>query len=432
MDFWIIRKKNTIFAGKEFVMIARNSYKEKIQSAFRLVPIVVLIGARQVGKTSIMKAYPTKDFRNVLFLNGQDVEVAARFQQFSTIEQYLKIYLNAELNGLLLLDEFQFIQGVSTMLKLLTDKYDNLRILCSGSSSLDILQNIEESLAGRVRVIEVLSLSFSEYLLFKDEKLWRLQQELKDGNDDALVAPLQQVYEEYLIYGGLPRTALTENPQEKVELLNDIYQTYLLNDVRHYIANEHFVSFNKLLRLLAMQIGNLVNVNDLSRESGLPYARCEEYIYLLQKMYIIKLIEPYFTNKRKVIGKMNKVYFCDLGLRNIIYNSFNEIAFRTDNGALFENYVLLELWRNRQASDTIYFYRTQSGTEVDFVLDGPMRKLAVECKFKRLQNPVSIPSLVNFADDEKIKLRYIANINLDTEYKGVHLTPGILVDRIGK
>ena len=413
-------------------MIARDSYKEKIQSAFRLVPIVVLIGARQVGKTSIMKAYPTKVFRNVLFLNGQDVEVAARFQQFSTIEQYLKIYLNAELNGLLLLDEFQFIQGVSTMLKLLTDKYDNLRILCSGSSSLDILQNIEESLAGRVRVIEVLSLSFSEYLLFKDEKLWRLQQELKDGNDDALVAPLQQVYEEYLIYGGLPRTALTENPQEKVELLNDIYQTYLLNDVRHYIANEHFVSFNKLLRLLAVQIGNLVNVNDLSRESGLPYARCEEYIYLLQKMYIIKLIEPYFTNKRKVIGKMNKVYFCDLGLRNIIYNSFNEIAFRTDNGALFENYVLLELWRNRQASDTIYFYRTQSGTEVDFVLDGPMRKLAVECKFKRLQNPVSIPSLVNFADDEKIKLRYIANINLDTEYKGVHLTPGILVDRIGK
>lgn len=86
----------------------------------------------------------------------------------------MKIYLNAELNGLLLLDEFQFIQGVSTMLKLLTDKFDNLRILCSSSSSLDILQNIEESLAGRVRVIEVFSLSFSEYLLFKDEKLLRI------------------------------------------------------------------------------------------------------------------------------------------------------------------------------------------------------------------------------------------------------------------
>jgi len=413
-------------------MVARDSYKERIQRAFKLVPIVVMTGARQVGKTSIMKAYPAEGFRNVLFLNGQDVEVAVRFQQFSTIEQYLKIYLNVELNGLLLLDEFQYIQGISTILKLLTDKYDNLRILCSGSSSLDIFQNIEESLARRVRVIEVLSLSFSEYLLFKDEKLWRLQQEMQYGNDNALAAPLQQVYEEYLIYGGLPRAALTDNPQEKVELLNDIYQTYLLNDVRHYIANEHFVGFNRLLRLLAVQIGNLVNVNDLSRESGLPYARCEEYIYLLQKMYVIKLVEPYHTNKRKVIGKMNKVYFCDLGLRNIIYNSFNEITFRTDNGALFENDVLLELWRNRQASDTIYFYRTQSGTEVDFVLDGPMKKLAVECKYKRFQNPVSIPSLNNFADEEKIGLRYIANINLDEEYRGVRLVPGILVDRIGR
>lgn len=413
-------------------MIARDRYKEKIQSAFKLVPIVVLIGARQVGKTSIMKAYPTADFQNVLFLNGQDVEVAARFEQFTTIEQYLKIYLNAELDGLLLIDEFQFIQGISTMLKLLTDKYDKLHILCSGSSSLDILQNIEESLAGRVRVIEVLSLSFSEYLLFKDEKLWRLQQELQGGDNEVLTAPLQRVLEEYLVFGGLPRTALTDNPQEKVELLNDIYQTYLLNDVRHYIANEHFVSFNRLLRLLAVQIGNLVNVNDLSRESGLPYARCEEYLYLLQKMYIIKLVEPYFTNKRKVIGKMNKMYFCDLGLRNIIYNSFNEITFRTDNGALFENYILLELWRNRLASDTIYFYRTQSGTEVDFVWDGPLKKLAVECKFKRLQKPVSIPSLTNLAEEEGMALRYIANINLDTEYKGARLMPGVFADRIGK
>ena len=172
-------------------------------------------------------------------------------------------------------------------------------------------------------------------------------------------------------------------------------------------------------------------MNDLSRESGLPYARCEEYLYLLQKMYIIKLVEPYFTNKRKVIGKMNKVYFCDLGLRNIIYNSFNEITFRTDNGALFENYILLELWRNRLASDTIYFYRTQSGTEVDFVLDGALKKWAVECKFKRLQKPVSIPSLTNFADEEQIVSRYIANINLDVEYKGTRLIPGIFADRIG-
>lgn len=411
-------------------MIARERYEKKIAEAFTLLPIVVLIGARQVGKTSIMRMFPKEAFRNHLFLNGQDVEVAERFQRLSTLEQYLKVYLNEDLDGLLLIDEFQFINGVSTMMKLLTDKYEKLKILCSGSSSLDILQHIEESLAGRVRVIEVLSLSFSEYLLFKDERLSQLQKNAEISAGESLVSTLQHVYQEYLIYGGLPRVALTNNLEEKAELLNDIYQTYLMNDVRHYVAVGHFVGFNRLLRLLATQIGNLVNINELSRECGLPYAACEDYVYLLQKMYIIKLVDPYFTNKRKVIGKMKKVYFCDLGLRNIIYNSFNEMAFRMDNGAIFENEVFLELWRNRRSADMLLFYRTQSGTEVDFVVDGGLRKLAVECKYRSFDKPVSIASLNNFAKDEQIDAKYIANINLGTQNEGIQMIPGIFADRI--
>lgn len=412
-------------------MIKREKYEKKITEAFKFLPIVVLIGARQVGKTSIMQMYPTEGYRNTLFLDGQDAEVAERFQKLSTIEQYLSIYLNPDFDGLLLIDEFQFIEGVSTMLKLLTDKHDKLKVLCSGSSSLDILKSVEESLAGRVRIIEVLALSFSEYLLFRDEKLFRLQQSLADAADEALVSDLQAAYQEYLVYGGLPRTALTMNPDEKVELLNDICQTYLLNDVRRYVANEHFVGFNKLLRLLATQIGNLVNINELSRESGLPYSDCENYVNLLQKMYVIKLIEPFFTNRRKVIGKMKKVYFCDLGLRNIIYGNFNEMPFRTDNGAIFENEILLELWRNRKAGETISFYRTQNGTEVDFVTESAQRKMAVECKYRHFEKPVSIAALNGFCEEEGISLRYVANINASFEYTKVKFIPGIVCDRIG-
>lgn len=412
-------------------MIKREKYEKKITEAFKFLPIVVLIGARQVGKTSIMQTYPTEGYRNTLFLNGQDAEVAERFQKLSTIEQYLSIYLNPDFDGLLLIDEFQFIEGVSTMLKLLTDKHDKLKVLCSGSSSLDILKSVEESLAGRVRIIEVLALSFSEYLLFRDEKLFQLQQSLADAADEALVSDLQAAYQEYLVYGGLPRTALTMNPDEKVELLNDICQTYLLNDVRRYVANEHFVGFNKLLRLLATQIGNLVNINELSRESGLPYSDCENYVNLLQKMYVIKLIEPFFTNRRKVIGKMKKVYFCDLGLRNIIYGNFNEMPFRTDNGAIFENEILLELWRNRKAGETISFYRTQNGTEVDFVTESAQRKMAVECKYRHFEKPVSIAALNGFCEEEGISLRYVANINASFEYTKVKFIPGIVCDRIG-
>lgn len=411
-------------------MIRREKYEKKITEAFKLLPIAVLIGARQVGKTSIMKMYPIDGFRNTLFLNGQDAEVAERFQKLSTIEQYLRVYLNEDLEGLLMIDEFQFINGISTMLKLLIDKHERLKILCSGSSSLDILRNVEESLAGRVRIIEVLSLSFSEYLLFRDENLFRLQQTLDDASDEVLTGELQAAYQDYLIFGGLPRTALTGHPEEKAELLNDIYQTYLLNDVRRYVANEHFVGFNKLLRLLAAQIGNLVNVNELNRESGLPYNDCETYIGLLQKMYVIKLVEPFFTNRRKVIGKMKKVYFCDLGLRNIIYGSFNEMPFRTDNGAIFENEILLELWRNRKADDSVSFYRTQSGTEVDFVMEGSQHRMAVECKYKRFEKPVSMAALNSFCNEEGISQRYVANLNATFDYKGVRFVPGIVADRI--
>ncbi len=413
-------------------MIERRDYIEKVANAFKLLPIVVLIGARQVGKTSIMNMYPKDAYRDTLLLNGQDAETASLFDQLSTIEEYLRVYLNGDFDGLLMIDEFQYIDGVSVILKLLADRHDKLKILCTGSSSLDILQHVEESMAGRVRIIEVLSLSFAEYLTFKNGKLYDLQQSIDDMGNPSLTEPLQQVYQEYLIYGGLPRAALTDNQREKAEVLNDIYQTYLLNDVRRYISNAHFVGFNRLLRLLAAQIGNLVNINELSRESGLSYTDCEKYLHLLQHMYIIKLVEPFFTNKRKVIGKMKKVYFCDLGLRNIIYSSFNEMAFRTDNGAIFENEVFLELWRSRQASETIQFYRTQNGTKVDFVIDGPFNRKAVECKYKRFNRLTSIASLNGFCNDEGIDHRYVANINAAGMLGDLQFIPGIFTDRIGK
>ena len=411
-------------------MIPRDIYKKRIETAFKSLPIVVLIGARQVGKTSIMKMYPTEGFKNSLFLNGQDPDVAALFGHLDTIEQYLRNNLNADLDGMLMIDEFQFINGIATMLKLLSDKHDKLKILCSGSSSLDIQQRLDESLAGRVRVIEVLSLSFAEFLLFKDEKLHQLQQSLLAPGDSALTRELHLAFQEYMIYGGLPRVALTSNTDEKAELLNDIYQTYLLHDVRRYVANEHFVGFNRLLRLLGAQIGNLVNVNELSRESRLPYSECESYINLLQQMYIIKLIEPYYTNRRKVIGKMKKVYFCDLGLRNIIYGSFNEMPFRTDNGAIFENEILLELWRKRKADDKIYFYRTTNGTEVDFVVQGALRTAAIECKYKSLEKPINIAALNNFGNEENINNRFVANITYHGDHNGLNFVPGIIADRI--
>lgn len=394
------------------MIIKRQKYVTSIEKAIKNVPIIILIGARQVGKTTLMKNLEFKG--KTLLLNGQDAEVAELFQKLSIIENYLALYLGKKITGCLQIDEFQYIQGISTILKLLSDKYTGLKIICTGSSSLELLQKVEESLAGRVRVIEVFSLSFEEHLKFSSPALYKLYTKYNQDTEDVIVnRSIPVKINEYLIFGGFPRVSLENNEQAKIELLDDIYKTYLLRDVRSYVKNEDFVGFNKMLKLLAAQIGNLVNLNELSRSSGLTHRKCEEYISLLEQMYIIILLEPYQSNKRNAIKKMKKVYFSDLGLRNIIYGSFQSIEMRTDNGALFENFVLLELLRNTGKQTHINFFRTTDGTEIDFILNTLKETIAAEVKFKRLENPVSIKSMDTFFDNDTIGKRYIFNKNFN-------------------
>lgn len=406
-------------------MIERKFYLDKINSGFKVVPIVLLIGARQVGKTSLMKML--KFDGSSLFLNGQDPEISGLFQKLSVLEDYLKVYLSPDLTGLLMIDEFQFIPGISTMLKLLTDKNEKLKILCSGSSSLDIQQTVEESLAGRIRVTEVFSLSFGEYLTFTREQLHGLYKNFGlFTSDSALTAPFHQALKEYMLYGGLPRVALTPDKEQKLAILDDIYKTYLIRDVRSYIKNEHFVGFNNMLKMLASQVGNMVNINSISRETGLPYRACNEYLDLLQQMYIIKLIAPYATNNRSAITKMKKVYFNDTGLRNMIISSFQEIDYRADKGALFENFCLLELLRNLKPGGNIYYFRTTDGTEVDFIVRQPVSSYAVECKYAILEKPVKSIALARVSDAENIINRYIVNQNFNFSEGTTHHIQGYL------
>ncbi len=410
-------------------MIVREFYNKKIKKALSLLPVVVLIGARQVGKTTIMNNY--KYDKNTLFLNGQNPEVVELFSKYSLIETYLKINMNPQLDGYLLIDEFQYITGVSTMIKLLTDSNKDLKIIATGSSSLDIIQNVEESLAGRVRLINVYSLSFPEYIKFYDESLYEIYKKYDRFTDDKIINKEIKILElNYLTFGGLPRIALTNNNNEKIELLNDIYKTYLLRDVKSYIKNEDSVGFNKMLRLISAQISNLQNVNELSKNSGLSYKKTLEYLHLLEQMFIIKQLDPYSSNKKKTITKMKKLYFYDLGMRNIIYNSFNDITIRVDKGSIFENYVFLEIIKNLQAVSSLYFYRTRDGAEVDFVLDNMVEKKSVEVKFRYFDKAIKFKSLNDFNKSENIESSFLINLNFNEVYNKIHFIPSCLTSKI--
>jgi hypothetical protein len=317
------------------------------------------------------------------------------------------------------------------MLKLLSDTHEKLKMLCSGSSGLEIHQTVEESLAGRIRIIEVLSLSYNEYLKFKDQRLFELHESLDlSSPDSALTSPFAVLLEEYLLYGGMPRAALTQNAEEKLAVLDDIYKTYLVRDVRNYIRNEHFVGFNKMLKMLAAQTGNMVNINSVSREANLPYRACEEYLDLLQQMYIVKMLTPYASNKRSAITKMKKVYFTDLGLRNIILSGFQEMEYRADKGALFENYCLLELIRNLKPGGEIYYYRTSDGTEIDFIVEQPASGFAAECKYTMMDKPLKGMTLNRISDSANLADRYIINRNFNFSDGKTHHVQGYLVGKI--
>jgi len=323
------------------------------------------------------------------------------------------------------------INKVSSSLKILVDKYKNLKIVCSGSSSLDIIQQVEESLAGRLRMIYVNSLSFSENLLFKNDALfYEYQKYTKHTNATIISTEIKQVLNQQLIYGGMPRACLTNKPEEKIQILDDIYKTYLLRDVKSFVKNKDLVGFNKLLQLLALQISNLVNINELSRSSGLSYNKCKEYIFLLEQMFIIKMIEPYESNKRKALKKMKKVFFLDLGIRNIIVQNFNPFDLRMDTGALFENFIFLELLKKAETYHSIKFYRTRDGAEVDFIVNNIQQQTSIEVKYKALDKAIFYKSLVNFNTNENISKSVVVNLSLNTTKNNIHYIPAYLIEKI--
>ena len=411
------------------MLISRNNYLEKIDSSIQQVSITVLIGARQVGKTSILKSY--KPNTTIVHLDGQHPDTQNLFSDINSITEYLKINLNETLSGLLIIDEFQMINRISSTLKILADNFAGLKILCSGSSSLDIIQKVEESLAGRVRMINAYSLSFAENILFKSKALYA-EFEKYDGDTGTAVisSQVKQVLNDQLLYGGMPRVCLTNKPEERIQILDDIFKTYLLRDVKSYVRNADSVGFNKLLSNLAIQTGNLVNINELSRTTGLTYNKCEEYIYLLEQMYIIKMISPYEANAKKAIKKMKKVYFLDLGIRNVIIQNFNPLDIRSDSGSLFENFVFLEILKSIKSYYTVNFFRTRDGAEVDFIINDMRKKISVEAKYKQLEKPIYLKALNNFNEREGISHSYVINLQLNAKVGDIRYVPAYLINKV--
>jgi uncharacterized protein len=212
----------------------------------------------------------------------------------------------------------------------------------------------------------------------------------------------------------MPKVVLTEDITDKKFLLLNYISDYVNKDIRYIGKLDNILKFNQLIKLLATQIGNLLNINELANTLNIKRTEIEFYITLLENSFLIYRIYPYYTNIRSQISKMPKIYFFDSGIRNQILNNFLDLPHRLDNGSLFENFVYLEL-KNSLRKENIYFYRTIHKAEIDFILEKDGLVYPVEVKYKYFAKPACTRVLHNFSSSKDINSPqgYVVNLNLD-------------------
>jgi predicted AAA+ superfamily ATPase len=355
--------------------------------------IVLLTGARQTGKTSLLYLLIRQLWNNgvppsqIIYFdleNIYDFSLLQNLKDFNDFWQILKDRgVDRQKRVFVFIDEVQHLEKPSSFLKYLHDHYKpGLKFIVTGSSSLEIKKKFTDRLTGRVYSFVIKPLSFREFLEFKKEKdlaetlskfnlpFWiyaRHPEEDFKKISQSHKLRLDALLREYLIFGGYPAVSLKENPLIKQRDLQEIYSLYIRRDIKDIGEIDDVSGYNNLVSLLCLQIGNLVKEQELAVSSGLSRPTVKKYLFLLENTYVLKLVRPFFTNKRKEITKTPKVFFEDVGLRNGVINNFDDLSLRVDRGAIIENFVFSQLSKENDLSHKVSFWRSQAKNEVDFV-----------------------------------------------------------------
>jgi predicted AAA+ superfamily ATPase len=380
---------------------------EKILSLLKTRDIIVIHGARQVGKSSLMR-YLIKNHikEDYFYMDLENIEYLELCNKGPEAVHNFLIGRGLNLNKTvyLLIDEIQYLKNPSNFLKLVHDHYANLKLIVSGSSSFDIKKKFKESLVGRTINFELYPLDFEEFLEFKKEKFVIKKENLPEINNKLAI-----LFEEYNSIGGYPKIVLEKNEENRKLMLSQIISTYIKKDIRDLGNIRDIESFNKLLAILASQSGNLLNIEELSNTLGIDQKTIKEWLFLLEATYIIKLIRPFHKNIRSELTKNPKIYFIDTGLMHLLH--LKDFP-KTILGNSIENSLFSELLKNGIEAN---FWRTTNKQEIDFVVQGE-KNLAIEVKLNFQQ---SIGASLSFFKDKYRSKTFVVALkgNKDEKYK---------------
>lgn len=351
-------------------MITRN-LKQKIINYLQPNKVVIIFGARRVGKTVLMNQIAEQFDGKKLIMNGEDYDTLALLENRS-INNYRNLLEGIDF---LIIDEAQHIPEIGAKLKLMVDEIQGIKILISGSSSFDLFNQSGEPLVGRSTLFHLTTFSQAEISQIEN----RLQ--------------TQQNLETRLIFGSYPEVVLMNSQEQKKEYLKNIVNSYLLKDILMVDGIKNASKMKELLQLISLQTGSEVSYEELGRRLGMSKNTVEKYLDLLSKTFVIFRLGAFSRNLRKEVTKAGKWYFFDIGIRNALIGAFNSLALRQDVGALWENYLISERIKknlNENINKELYFWRTYDRQEIDLVEVSGDEIAAFEFKWgeKQLKKPI--------------------------------------------
>ncbi len=331
-------------------------------------------------------------------------------KQFFTSQQQLirKVQLEIGKNkGFVFIDEIQRKENAGLFLKGLYDLNLPYKFIVSGSGSVELKEKIHESLVGRKRIFELPTLTFEEFVNFKTN--YRYENKLVDFFE---VEKGEELLVEYLNFGGYPRAVLEDKLLEKQKILNEIYQSYLERDITLLLNIKKTEAFTNLLKIMAGQIGNLINFSELSSTLGISVKTVKEYLWYMEKTFILQKLTPYYKNLRKEITKSPIIYFSDLGLRNHSLGYLGNIKIE-NTGFLFQNFIYNLLKEQiKTTASKIHFWRTKDGAEIDFIISKGKEIIPVEVKSKKLSEVKISRSLKSFIKKYQPRKIFLINLQL--------------------
>jgi len=386
--------------------------QQKIRPWLDKPDLIIILGARQVGKTSLLSLFDAEikarwgQTKNILSFNLEDADQLAALNRDP---KYFKDYLflsgaDPTKDSFVMIDEVQYLDDPSHFLKYLTDFEPSIKLIVTGSTSIEI-KKFKDGLTGRKKSFQLFPLEFGEFVVFKEKthlnavmksfdpyKILSNQLEI----DPQRILPFQNelatLFEEYILYGGYPKVVLAGSRNDKLQELRELFETYELKDVNVLFDVSNIKAFRNLFRLMAGNVGNLLNVNEIAGTIGIGRDTVRRYLGVLENTFIVHQLSPFHSNIRKELTKMPKLFFLDTGLRNFAVKNFTELSFRSDRGSLFENAIFGQFYKKLGVIDQLFFWRTQSKNEVDFILTGA-KKIAAEVKHtadRRLKIPTGL------------------------------------------